>query len=246
MKIKTEALVLRDYKIEGDRILTLLCEDLGVLTAYAGGANRMRSQLSAPTELFCFSEFVLFKNRDRYSVDGAASIRSFFGLRGNIEHFALASYFAELTAELASREDAAACQRLLLNTLHFLEKETRSASLLKPLFELRLLSIAGYMPNLVSCRSCGAYDGKAMRFFPLHGDLLCADCAASGEDGPGITLPPAVLAAMRHILYSEPDRLFSFTLSAEGLDALGRISERYLKTQLDRTFPTLEFYTALR
>ncbi|MDR2932219.1 MAG: DNA repair protein RecO, partial [Oscillospiraceae bacterium] len=122
MKLSTDAIVLRDYKIEEDRILTLLTRKYGVITAYANGANRMRSRLAGSTELLCYSDFVLFKNRERYSVDGADLIRSFFGLRADIEALALASYFAELVAELATHsEDAENYLKLVLNTLHFLE-----------------------------------------------------------------------------------------------------------------------------
>ena len=248
MKLTLNAIVLRDYKIEDDRVLTLLTREHGVLTAYAGGANRMRSSLSASTELLCYSQFVLFHNRGRYSVNNADTIRTFFGLRGHMENLSLASYFAELSAELAGREDADACLRLLLNTLHFLEKELRSPALLKPLFELRMLSLLGYMPNLVSCRVCGAFEHAVMHFFPAHGDLLCADCAAKTEAGSidsAFALAPDILAAMRHIVFCDLEKLFSFSLPPQELERLGFVVESFLKFQLEKTFPTLEFYHRL-
>lgn len=247
MKLKTDAIVLRDYKIEDDRILTLLSRELGVVTAYAGGANRMRSRLSGSTELLCYSSFVLFKNKERHSVDNADSIRTFFGLRKVVEDLALASYFAELAAELAGPQDAEACLRLLLNTLHYLEKGSRSRALLKPLYELRLLTLAGYMPSLVACGDCARYEADSMLFFPSRGDILCPDCTAKREILPagGVHIPPGVLAAMRHIIYVELDKLYTFTLSEEGLKRLGQASEDYVKYQLDRTFPALEFYHSL-
>lgn len=244
MKLKTDAIVLRDYKIEDDRILTLLCRDQGVITAYAGGANRMRSALAGSTELLCYSDFILFKSRERYSVDGADAIRTFFGLRSDVESLSLAAYFAELTADVAGKEEAESFLRLLLNTLHYLEKGTRSREQLKPLYELRLLTLAGYMPNLVACRECARYEGAAMRFYPQHGDLLCENCAAGHEAG-GILLPASVLAAMRHIIYCPPEKLYSFTLAEENLKRLGDIVERYLQYQLEKTFPTLEFYRSI-
>jgi DNA repair protein RecO (recombination protein O) len=244
MKLKTDAIVLRDYKIEDDRILTLLSREYGVLTAYAGGANRMRSALSSSTELLCYADFVLFKNRERHSVDHADAIRTFFGLRGEIERLSLASYFAELTAELAGKDGAEAYLKLLLNTLHYLEKGLRSLAQLKALFELRILTLSGYMPNLVACRKCARYEAEVMIFRPQDGDLLCPDCAP-GHETEGVPLPPGVLAAMRHIIYCEPEKLFRFTLSDDGMKLLGMVAEQYLQTQLEKTFPTLEFFRGL-
>ena len=248
MKLTLNAIVLRDYKIEDDRVLTLLTQEHGVLTAYAGGANRMRSSLSASTELLCYSQLVLFHNRGRYSVNNADTIRTFFGLRSQVESLALASYFAELSAQLAARDDGEACLRLLLNTLHFLEKNLRPAALLKPLFELRLLALLGYMPDLVACRVCGGFESPVMHFYPAHGDLLCAACAAGQEHdstGDAFALSPTVLAAMRHIVFCDLEKLFSFSLPAADLDRLGFVVESFLTFQLEKSFPTLEFYHRL-
>jgi DNA repair protein RecO (recombination protein O) len=204
----------------------------------------MRSALSGSTELLCYADFVLFKNRERHSVDHADAIRTFFGLRGEIERLSLASYFAELTAELAEKNSAEAYLKLLLNTLHFLEKGSRSLAQLKALFELRILTLSGYMPNLVACRTCARYEAEIMQFSLREGDLLCPDCAPGHEAGT-TPLPPGGLAARRHLIYCEPEKLFRFTLSDEGMKLLGMVAEQYLQIQLEKTFPTLEFYRGL-
>lgn len=244
MQLTTNGIVLRDYKIEEDRLLTILTRQFGVVTAYANGANRTRSRLAASTELLAYSSMVLFKNRERFSVDKADSLRIFFGIRTDLDKLALASYFAELTIELAPHgEEADTYLRLLLNTLHLLEKSARPPAQLKALYELRLLTLSGYMPDLVACRGCGCFEAEAMYFFPAGGELCCGDCL-EGAAG-GVRVAPGVLAGMRHIAYSEPDKLFSFSLSEEGLAALARVSEDYLKYQVERTFPTLEFYHSI-
>ena len=51
-----------------------------------------------------------------------------------------------------------------------------------------------------------------------------------------------VLAAMRHIVYGDPKRLFSFSLGEKGLKTLSGITEAYLLTQMERGFQTLDFY----
>lgn len=247
MNISTRGIVLKDYKLEDDRILTLLTEKLGIIAAYANGANRVRSRLAGSTELLCYSDIVLFKGKGgRYSVDSADLIRSFFGVRQDIEALALASYFSELTDTLATHAgDAATYLSLLLNTLHFLENGKRSHSLLKPLFELRMLTLSGYMPDLVACGECAAFEPEGMLFYPQNGGLLCGKCSTNATVAGGILLPQGILAAMRHIVYCEPAKLFSFTLSDTGAKELDSITEQYLKYQLERTFDTLEFYRSI-
>lgn len=251
MQLKTTGIILRDTKTNEDRLLTVLTEGYGVLFAYANGANRTRSKLAASTELLCYSDMVLFRSRDRHTVDKADSKRIFFGIRGDLDKLALASYLAELTIELAPHgEEAGAYLSLLLNTLHLLETGGRPMAQLKALYELRILTLSGYMPNLVACRECGRYEADGMQFFPRHGELVCGDCIASeGAHGidktGGIPVGPGLLQAMRHIVYSEPGKLFAFSLTADGLARLEKLSEYYLKYQVEKTFPTLEFYHGL-
>ncbi|MBC8545567.1 DNA repair protein RecO [Clostridiaceae bacterium NSJ-31] len=250
MQMTTQAVVIGTRNIEEeDRLLTLLSRDLGVIHAYAKGANRMKSRLAPTTELLCYSSFVLFKNKDRYTVDHADSLNLFFGLRQDVEKLSLATYFAELTATVAPQSEGAEdFLRLLLNTLFLLEKGKRSADFLKPVFELRALTLAGYMPNLVACRSCGRYEAGPMTLLLTDGELLCAECLAQDEPDTWkrVPLPEGVLAAMRHILYSPLERLFQFGLSQEGLRSLGSVTERYLLEQTEKNYATLDFYKSLR
>lgn len=245
MQLTTNAIILRHHRIQEDRRLVLLTEHYGVIEAWANGANKTRSRLAASTEPLCYGEITLFFYRGRYTVDKADPIRMFFGLRSNLDNLALASYFAELTAELAPHsEPAEPYLRLLLNTLHLLEEDKRPPLQLKALYELRLLTLSGYMPDLVACRGCASYEAAGMFFFPATGDLCCPNCF-DGQAG-GICVSSGVLAAMRHIVYSEPDKLFRFALSEAGLALLAHITEDYLKFQLERSFPSLEFYHSIR
>ncbi len=246
MQITTMGIVIRMREHNDDRILTILTGEYGVITAYARGAKKLRGRLLSATELLCYSRFVLFKNKGQYQVDQAESEQNFFGLRSDIEKLSLASYLAQLCAQVAPEEEEAdAFLKLLLNSLYLLEKGRRSQGFIKAVFELRVMSMAGYMPDLVACKSCGAYEKGEMYFLPLSGDLMCGDCLGAAENMVRLRLSPGVLAAMRHILYSEPARLFDFTLSQEGLHYLGEICEYYVIVQLDMMLHSLEFYKSL-
>ena len=60
----TRGLILREAKYkESDKILTILTETEGKITAKARGVARTRSKLAAATQLLCFSELTLFGHK---------------------------------------------------------------------------------------------------------------------------------------------------------------------------------------
>ena len=169
MQIKTKGIILKELASgDEDKLLTILTEDRGVIFAYARGARRFKNRLAPSTGLLCYSSMVLFWNRDRYSLDYADSIEQFFELRQSVEKLALASYFAEVSAMLGPKEnDKGQFLKLLLNCLSFLQSGRMDGMLLKAVFELRALSISGFMPDLVACAGCGCYTAPQMCFYPM-------------------------------------------------------------------------------
>ena len=95
MHMRTKALVLRavDYK-ESDKILTLLTQESGKLTASARGCRKKGSPVAAGVQLLAWSDLVLYEYRGRWTVKEAAVEREFLGLRRDVERLALACYFA--------------------------------------------------------------------------------------------------------------------------------------------------------
>ncbi len=247
MQTATDALVLRERKLdEQDRLLTLLSAEQGIITAYAKGAGRMKGSMAGATELLCYSHFVLFQNRERCFADRAEANTLFFGIRGNLEKLTLATYFAQLCCELIPENEPAAEElRLMLNTLYYLEQGKLPSLQLKAILELRLLTLTGYMPDLIACRECGGLpEDGAVLFDPMGGSVCCPACAPQGAVGL-IPLPPGVFAAMRHIIYCDFEKLFGFKLGEENLPLLADAVERYLLCQVERILPALNFYKTI-
>ena len=120
MQITTYGMVLREKTIEDDRLLTILTKEYGVIFAYARGAKRLRGKLVSSTEQLCYSRFVLFKNKDRYSVDSAEADTIFFGVRQDIEKLAHAACWGDVRNGTLggfvklNEEDVANIYRLML------------------------------------------------------------------------------------------------------------------------------------
>ncbi|MEG1942876.1 MAG: DNA repair protein RecO [Angelakisella sp.] len=246
MLISTDAVVIREKRLEEqDRLLTLLTRDKGVITAYGKGASRMKGGMVSSTELLCYSHFRLFQNKERTFVDGAESETVFFGIRQDIEKLSLATYFCQLCCELVPPlETDEGYLRLMLNALHYLEKNKLPAALLKPLFELRILAMSGYMPDLVACCGCGELEDGELWFSPIMGVLYCGACRPKGDTAL-LPLSKSCFEAMRHIIYSDFDKLFAFRLSEKSAKELGLVCRTYLLAQVERMLPALDYYEML-
>ena len=242
MQIETNGLVILEKSVgESDRLVTVLTRQEGVLRAFAQQAKKVKSSKLCATQLLSYSRFTIYKGRDKYIINEAQPIEVFFDLRRDMERLSLAQYFCELAGALAPQEtEAGDFLRLMLNALHFLSKGTKPNLLLKAIVEMRMLSLAGYMPNLICCAGCSCYEADEMFFLPRSGVIYCGDCPR--PSGPATKLSRGALTGLRHTIYAEFEKLFSFNLSPQGLQELSLASEQYMITTLQRSFNTLDFY----
>ena len=249
MHITTKALVLRgvDYK-ESDRILTLLTQEQGKLTASARGCRKKGSAIAAGCQLLAWSEMVLYDYQGRWSVKEAAVERLFQGVRNDIVRLSLGCYFAEAAELLAGEgEENTPLLSLTLNSLHALDKmPEKPLALVKAAFEWKAMALAGYEPRMEGCAVCGTAPPEEPRFHLREGVLHCARCREAVGDGISMPLSPPALAALAYILHGDPRRLFSFQLAGEPLTQLADTAEAYLHTQLERGFSTLDYYKSLQ
>ena len=243
MKFKTKGLILKQQNIgERDKLVWILTESHGVLRAFARGAKNIKSPKCAGTGLLSYSDLSLFEGRDSYSVDEAVPLNQFIGLRSDIENMALAQYFCELCLHLCpTGQEAQEHLRLTLNALYLLSEHKKPPLQVKICYEMRLITLCGYMPDLVMCAGCGVYETPEMVFVPHTGRLYCADCADhSGVQG--FRMPAAAITALRHTVYADSSKLFSFELNERLLPPLSLASERYIATMTQKDYPTLQFY----
>lgn len=243
MKFKTSGLIIKEQSIgEQDRLVTVLTDSHGIIRAFVRRAKNIKSPTCAATGLLCYSTLYISESKGIYSVTDARSIKIFMGLRNDIRNMSLAQYFCELCMSLCPKEqEAGDFLRLVLNALHLLSNNKKDPLLVKACVEMRLLALSGYMPDLVMCDSCGVYESQQMVFNDKTGKLLCDSCAAQ-HNARGITAPLSVITALRHTIYADADKLFSFSLSSSSLRLLNTITESYLSAITDKDFLTLQFF----
>lgn len=242
VQVKTQGLIIREQPVgESDRLVTVLTKDEGVVRAFARRAKNLKDSKNSATGLLCYSRLNLYRGREKYIINDAFPIEVFFGLRRDIVALALGQYFCSLAAELVPEGvESGEYLRLVLNALHFLCEGKKPLALLKPVVELRMLSVSGFMPDLVACSRCGAYEAADMFFRVQEANLCCGDCG-----GQGYRLSKGALTAMRHIIYSEFEKVFAFSIPPGPQEELGRAVEAFTLQVLQKRPQTLDFYNSL-
>lgn len=242
----TKALVLREVKYkEADKILTVLTESDGKLTVKARGALRKGCKFGASAQVLAYSEMTLFGNKGKWSLNEAETLEQFLPLRSDIEKLALGSYFAE-ALESVSDEDSPdpAMLQLGLNSLFALSRGLYTHEHIKAVFELRLMSLSGFEPDVFGCAVCGKEEAEDAMFSLNGGVVHCRTCPP-GSSGVSLPLSRECLAAMRYIVMAEPKKIFSFSLPEAAEKQLSAVTEAYMCAQLERGFGALEYWKSV-
>lgn len=243
--IKTKGIILREFNTgEADKIVTIFSKSLGKLTGTAKGARRPKSKFVAGSQFLCYSDFVLYKGKDMYSINSCDIIEPFYEIRNDIIRLTYAAHAADIISDvIQENQPASKVLQLLLNTLHMLSKTDKSPELIIRIFEVRLMSILGYAPFVRGCMECGNEDITKAAFSFKKCGILCGSCKIVDKSAYDISIGTS--KALNHIIYSKLTELFSFNLSQSILDELGRITKRYIKERLERDFTKLDFLKEL-
>lgn len=224
---------------EYDKRIVLLTRERGRISAFARGARRPRSPLSASTEPFTFGEFYIYHGRDSYSVE-QVEVKNFFPeLRKDLDVLYMAFYFCEV-ADYFTREgmDAGAELKLLYLSLRALTVPSLPSKLVRYIYEFRMLSIQGEAPRIFSCIRCGG-TGNLHHFLVQENGIVCDSCCGSGSGSQrqaGMILPETAIYTLQRILSSPVERLYTFTVGDNILAELEQAVGRYFKAHTDREF----------
>ncbi|MEW5985580.1 MAG: DNA repair protein RecO, partial [Chloroflexota bacterium] len=178
---RTEAIVLRRSDFgEADRLLTLYSRDYGKVRVIAKGARKPQSRKTGHVELFMRTQFLIAKGRDLDIVTQAEMVEGYAAVRDDLARTTYASYFVELLDRFTVEGDKHVGKyNLLAEALGWLA-HTHNLLVAARYYELRLLGLVGYQPQLFQCLSCGEPIQEQDQFFSAElGGLLCPNCQAA-------------------------------------------------------------------
>ena len=245
MRTNTDGLILKEQNIgEKDKLVWVLTRHNGLLRAFVRGAKSFNNRKNSATGMLCYSKLSLYKSKDSYIIDEAEPLETFFGLRDDLEKISLAQYFSELCMTLVQEdENSEQFLRLILNSLYFLSNDKMPTEQVKAITEMRLMCIGGFMPNLIACERCGEYETDTMYFDVENGLIYCNNCMNTSAY---FQLSIGLVRALRHIVFSDFDKIYSFKMDKDALEDLSYITEKYVLSKLLRNFKTLDFYKSIR
>lgn len=247
MRFTTEALIIREMNVgESDRLVTLLTREYGVIKAFAAGAKNIKSKKAAATGLLSYSSLTILNKNGTYRIYEATPIKIFFGAGSDIMRLSLAQYFCELSLVLAPIDSGEDFLRVILNSLHFLTDESKNPTLIKAITELRIAAMTGYMPDLVACQGCGQFESDIMYYRVADGHILCNKCVGEAGTVGLIKIDRTILSAMRHIVYSALENMYNFTIPEAAANRLSELTSKYILTQTEHRFNTLDFYNSIK
>lgn len=194
--LRTECVVLRhsDWG-EADRLLVLYSREAGKLRAVAKGVRKLKSRKAGHLEPFTRVELLLAHGRDFWIVTQAETVDAYLPVREDLVRTAYAAYLIELLDRFTYEEgENRPLYQLLVDSL------SRVSTLPDPFpavryYEIRLLDLLGFRPDLQRCARCGAEIKAEDQFFDAtQGGVLCPRC------GPSVsTARPISMYALRFL-----------------------------------------------
>ncbi|NLT42846.1 MAG: DNA repair protein RecO [Anaerolineae bacterium] len=187
---RTVGVVLRrrDFD-EADRLITVLTRDRGKLRLLAKGARKISSRKAAHVDLFRQVDLLVHQGRTFGVVSQAETVHPFAGLAEDLERLAAAHYLADLTDTFVGEGDTAAgVYDLLVEALQWLESGC-DPKLAQRYFELHLLDLEGYRPELYRCPGCGEWLEEQVNLFDFaEGSMVCPNCAEGRGQGRRVSV----------------------------------------------------------
>jgi DNA repair protein RecO (recombination protein O) len=243
----TDGVVVRTSNLgEADRIITLVTPIHGLVRGVAKAARKPGSKLGGHLDLLRHVSLSVRETRTLHGLSQASTVNGFRGLRADLDRFSRASYVSEM-AERFSVENGAnqPLFRLLLDVLAALET-TDNPEMVIHFFEMRLLQLSGYTPELSKCVETGVELEPANHLYSAdRGGLVSSDARPVGETA----LLPASLNTIKLLRFLSRTDLDQAGVMKTGDDEnrqLSRILRSQIHHVLDRGLRSEAFMDELR
>ncbi len=187
---RSEAIVLSRQNLgEADRIFTVFTPERGRLGIVAKGIRRPRSRFGHYLDYFARVHLDLARGRDLDVVTGVTAIDSHEQLRTDTESYGYAAYFAELTRHLTQdRQENRPLYDLLASSLALVSEGVDPWPVARH-FELGILTLLGYRPELFHCVNCAReLEAVPNSFSSKLGGILCPSCRLADPSALGLSV----------------------------------------------------------
>jgi DNA repair protein RecO (recombination protein O) len=243
---RLEAVVLRhsDWG-EADRLLWLFSLELGKIRTVAKGVRKPRSRKAGHLEPFTRVSLLVARGRDLPLITQADTLDAYLPLHDGLSGATYASYVIELLDRFTYEEgENRALYRLLIDTLARL-CQAEQRDLTARYYEMRLLDLVGFRPQLIQCANCAAEIRPESQYFSAQmGGVLCPRCGA--QTNGALPTSMQALKYFRHFQRSSFNDAARAHLPPEINREMEIVMQHYLTYLLERNLNTPAFLRRLR
>ncbi len=231
---------------EADRIVTLVTPVHGLVRGVAKAARKPGSRLGGHLDLLRHVSVSVRETRSLHGLSQVSTVNGFRGLRDDLDRFSRASYVSEM-AERFSVEGGAnqPLFRLLVQVLESLEK-TSNPEMVVHYFEMRLLQLSGFAPELSRCVETGTeLDPGDHLYSPDRGGLVNRESRPVGESA---LLPASLntIKLLRFLARTDVEQADRMKIGEDENRQLSRILRAQVHHVLDRALRSEAFMDEVR
>ena len=230
---------------EADRLLVLFSREAGKLRAVAKGVRKLHSRKAGHLEPFTHVKLLMAAGRDFWIVTQAETIDAYLPVREDLVRTAYAAYIIELIDRFTYEEgENRPLFQLLVDSLQ------RISMLPDPFpavryYEIRLLDLLGFRPELINCARCGTQIKAEDQFFDSElGGVLCPRCGANVPTARRVSMQ--ALKYLRHFQRSTFREASRATLSPAVKYEVESLLNSYLTHLLERRLNSPSFLHEVR
>jgi len=243
---RVDAVVLKRKDMgEADRLLTCFTRDRGKLKLIAKGIRKPASRKAGHLELFTHARFLVARARTWDIITQAEGVNVYLALREDLSRTSYAYYAAELLDRLTEEQDEH--QEMFDLFLDTLERLSVASELRIPTryYELGLLNLAGFRPELFTCLGCGEQIQPATNYFHYgRGGILCESCGAEIAGSRRLSLP--ALKVLRYMQTRPYASVQNLQLRENVQGEIEDILYHYLTYVLEQNLKSVRFLRLLR
>lgn len=244
MIIEDEILVLKEVKYnDNDKILHAISKKNGKLQIISRGCRKTKSPLINISQIMAYSKCELYLSRDMYIINSGDLISSFYNIRYKIYAFLYGNYILEVLDYISQENEVDSkvfdMTIKFFSVLDTIDDNSELIENLVSVYELKLISILGYRPQLKGCILCGEIiNSETNYYFSIEdGGIQCSNCTNSNVKL--IKLSINELIVLNNILRLKLDDIDLLKSLNENINSL---IKRYMFHYIGKSnFTTLKF-----
>jgi DNA repair protein RecO (recombination protein O) len=269
MITRTDAVVLKSMKYrDSSKIVTFYSRRFGKIKGIAKGARQMKSKFGAALEPLSAVSLILYKKdqRELQLISQCDLLKTYKTIHSELDRLAVGLSIIELLNQLTHDEEGNdALYTLLVQSLDELERAQKHFMNFFLAFELRCVSVMGFMPSLDACKGCGRklddlVSEDSAIFQSGKGAILCGRCwepktvlkdgalrlgqtGASGaySDEGNIRVSIGVLKALQRLLNAPLESIGSLDLGSTLGNEIDGTLRLYLRQHFEDLKPIRSF-----